>query len=88
MRIDGKQGSDIVQYKNKLSETAQMRIMRNRGSKTPNAYMKEFFGVASNPHTIESGTTEIQKAEGYLAHKWGLESLLPTDHPFKLNGPI
>ena len=24
-----------------------------------------------------------QKTEGYLAHKWGLTDLLPSDHPFK-----
>ena len=29
-----------------------------------------------------------QKLEGYLAHKWGLESNLPTAHPFKLDSSI
>ena len=29
-----------------------------------------------------------QKLEGYLAHKWGLESNLPTVHPFKLDFSI
>lgn len=26
--------------------------------------------------------------EGYLAHKWGLESSLPTGHPYKTNAPV
>jgi hypothetical protein len=28
-----------------------------------------------------------QKLEGYLAHKWGLVSGLPNDHPYKINPP-
>ncbi len=28
-----------------------------------------------------------QTLEGYLAHKWGMQSTLPTDHPHKTNGP-
>lgn len=26
---------------------------------------------------------ELQQVEGYLAHKWGLQSLMPSTHPFK-----
>jgi hypothetical protein len=29
----------------------------------------------------------VQKAEGYLAHKWGLTANLPNDHPYKVNVP-
>ena len=32
-------------------------------------------------------TTERQKLEGYLAHKWGLTANLPSDHPYKTVGP-
>ena len=28
-----------------------------------------------------------QKIEGYLAHKWGLTSSLPADHPYKTSAP-
>jgi hypothetical protein len=28
-------------------------------------------------------TTNRQLCEGYLAHKWGLDPLLPSDHPYK-----
>jgi hypothetical protein len=28
-----------------------------------------------------------QKLEGYLAHKWGLTTNLPSDHPYKTNAP-
>lgn len=29
-----------------------------------------------------------QRVEGYLAHKWGLTSNLPSDHPYKLTPPL
>lgn len=30
----------------------------------------------------------VQKIEGYLAHKWGLTSLLPSTHPYKTVHPV
>lgn len=33
------------------------------------------------------GTDDRQKNEGYLAHKWGYTSLLPSGHPYKTNPP-
>lgn len=32
-------------------------------------------------------TTDRQKIEGYLAHKWGLTGNLPSDHPYKVYPP-
>ena len=32
-------------------------------------------------------TSERQQVEGYLAHKWGLTSSLPSDHPYKNAAP-
>ena len=32
-------------------------------------------------------TSDRQKIEGYLAHKWGLEGNLPSDHPYKTQKP-
>lgn len=37
----------------------------------------------------ENPTQEVrQKIEGYLAHKWGLEANLPSDHPYKSSAPV
>ena len=37
---------------------------------------------------LPSPTTEIiEKAEGYLAHRWGLEANLPSGHPYKNEAP-
>lgn len=30
----------------------------------------------------------VEYTEGYLAHKWGLEAYLPSDHPYKSTAPI
>ena len=32
--------------------------------------------------------SDRQKVEGYLAHKWGLSSKLPSSHPYSLGHPI
>jgi len=36
---------------------------------------------------VVASTTDRQKMEGYLAHKWGLTANLPADHPYKTVGP-
>jgi hypothetical protein len=33
-------------------------------------------------------TADRQKLEGYLAHKWGLATRLPTNHPYKSTAPM
>lgn len=33
-------------------------------------------------------TTDREKIEGYLAHKWGLEADLPANHPYKNSQPF
>jgi hypothetical protein len=30
---------------------------------------------------------DIQRAEGFIAHKWGMQDILPTTHPFRVVGP-
>lgn len=37
--------------------------------------------------TLPLSTTDRQKAEGYLAHKWGLAAGLASDHPYKVSPP-
>ena len=47
-------------------------------------------GTSLETVTDKSGSTDIsdiEKAEGYLAHKWGLEGNLPDDHPYKNSAP-
>lgn len=37
--------------------------------------------------SVTLGTTEFEKIEGYLAHKFGIASKLPADHPYKSAPP-
>jgi hypothetical protein len=34
-----------------------------------------------------TGASDVEKVEGYLAHKWGLSNNLPNDHLYKLLAP-
>jgi hypothetical protein len=49
--------------------------------------MAEYFHVAGVPGTGSTDISDVQKAEGYLAHKWGLTSGLPNSHPYKTSAP-
>jgi hypothetical protein len=45
-------------------------------------YCAELIDLGATP-----STTNRQKLEGYLAHKWGLTANLPAGHPYKTVGP-
>ena len=64
-----------------------VRMMRNRGGVKLDGRMAEYFHVAGAPGTGGTDISDVQKAEGYIAHKWGLESNLPADHPYKSEPP-
>ena len=49
--------------------------------------MAEYFHVAGVPGSGGTNIDDVEKAEGYLAHKWGLESNLPVSHPYKSSAP-
>jgi hypothetical protein len=55
-------------------------------STTGNRYHNGFlFDLIYVPRKMT--VAEIQKAEGYIAHKWGFAANLPADHPYKENAP-
>lgn len=37
---------------------------------------------------FSTGSSDEEEVEGYLAHKWGLESKLPSSHPYKKVSPF
>jgi hypothetical protein len=49
--------------------------------------MAEYFHVAGVPGSGGTNIDDVIKAEGYLAHKWGLTSSLPSDHTYKNSAP-
>lgn len=60
----------------------------NIGSRNNGALIQ----MSGNLHEVifynaELSTTNRQKVEGYLAHKWGLTANLPVTHPYKTVAP-
>lgn len=87
-RVDGSNAfTPVNDYDNSLQSNQELRLMRNRASEELDGQLGEFFAVKSIPGTGGTDLTDLIKAEGYLAHKWGLESSLPTLHPYKSSAP-
>ena len=88
VRVDGTNAfTPVNDYDNSLQTNQQLRLMRNRSSQRLDGKLGEFFAVADIPGTSGTDISTLEKAEGYLAHKWGLESSLPSDHPYKNIAP-
>ena len=87
-RVDGTNiFTPVNDYDNSLSTNQELRLMRNRASQELDGQLAEFFAVADLPGTGGTDITDVEKAEGYLAHKWGVTSVLPADHPYKNTAP-
>ena len=87
-RLDGADiFTPVNDYDNSVSTNQQLRLMRNRSSQELDGRLAEFFSVNSIPGTGGTDITDVEKAEGYLAHKWGLTGLLPSGHPYKSSPP-
>jgi hypothetical protein len=88
VRVDGDNAfTPVNDYDNSLQTNMDLRIFRNRANERMQGLMAEFFTVADVPGTGGTDITDVQKAEGYLAHKWGLQSNLPMGHPYKSVAP-
>ena len=88
VRVDGlDKFTPVNDYDNSLNTNMDLRIFRNRANERMQGQMAEFFTVADVPGTGGTDITDFQKAEGYLAHKWGLQGNLPVSHPYKSSAP-
>ena len=88
VRVDGDNAfTPVNDYDNSLDTNMDLRIFRNRANERMSGQMAEFFTVADVPGTGGTDITDVQKAEGYIAHKWGLEGSLPVGHPYKSAAP-
>ena len=88
VRVDGDNAfTPVNDYDNSLQTNMDLRIFRNRANERMGGRMAEFFSVASIPGTGGTDISTVQKAEGYLAHKWGLQGNLPVSHPYKSSAP-
>ena len=87
-RINGNNAfTPVNDYDNSISPNQELRLMRNRASQELDGRLAEFFAVADLPGTGGTDLTDLEKAEGYLAWKWGLEGNLPVSHPYKNSPP-
>jgi hypothetical protein len=87
VKVNGTSLFTVNGYDNSLNTNLDLRIMRNRGGVRMEGQMAEFFTVADVPGTGGTDTSTLIKAEGYLAHKWGLTSNLPVSHTYKTSAP-
>jgi len=89
-------GTNAIPYHN---GTAQNSLLSNMGGPAPagitigkHSSKSEHYWDGHIAEIIifneNHSNTEREKVEGYLAHKWGLQSNLPSDHPYKNYAPI
>ena len=87
-RLNGNIRTHVDVYNNSMGDTCtDLRMMRNRSGVKLDGRMAEYFHFASYVGGDTNNYSEVWKAEGYLAHKWGLTSLLPSNHPYKNTQP-
>jgi len=88
VRVDGSNAfAPVSDYTNSLQINQELRLMRNRASEELQGRLAEFFAVAGITGTSGTDISTLEKAEGYLAHKWGLTGSLPSTHPYKYVPP-
>ena len=87
--INGSTGSNSsTSYLSNLSQSQRLRIMANRnGNKKLPGRFGELLLYSGECGTSSDNYEYRYQAEGYLAHKWGLTSVLPSNHPYKTTQP-
>lgn len=87
-RLNGILNSSTHSYNNSLpNNCTDFRIYRNRSGQKMDGDMHEFIMYNTLPGTGGTDITYLQQIEGYLAHKFALQSQLPNGHPYKNNAP-
>ena len=85
-RVNGANAfTPVNDYDNSLTPNLDLRIMRNRTSIRLAGKMAEFFTVADVPGTGGTDISTLEKAEGYLSHKWNVT--LDAGHPYFNTAP-
>jgi hypothetical protein len=80
-RINGVQGGSDITAGISTKTLGQLRIGRFDPGAIDTAFAS--FGIGSGTVSL----LEVQKLEGFLAHRYGMTGSLPADHPFKTNAP-
>ena len=85
-RISGEDAfTPVNDYDNSLTPNLDLRLFRNRTSIRMSGKMAEFLTVADVPGTGGTDISTLEKAEGYLSHKWNVT--LDANHPYFSTAP-
>ena len=85
-RISGENAfTPVNDYDNSLTPNLDIRLFRNRTSIRMSGKMAEFLTVADVPGTGGTDLSTLEKAEGYLSHKWNIA--LDAGHPYYNTAP-
>ena len=85
--MNGTEVGSSSNYNTKLGNTNNFKMMANN---VGNRQLEGSFGemvVAIFPNGYTDSEAFIEKCEGYLAYKYGVQSLLPVSHPYKTQPP-
>lgn len=88
-KINGSNGSNYyTDYNLNLDTNQKLRIMANRnGNKKQAGRFAELLMFKNDCGPTTNSFLYSQQIEGYLAWKWGVVSLLPSNHPYKNVAP-
>ena len=85
-RISGEDAfTPVNDYDNSLTPNLDIRLFRNRTNVRMSGKMAEFLTVADVPGTGGTNISTLEKAEGYLSHKWNVT--LDANHPYYSTAP-
>ena len=85
-RISGEDAfTPVNDYDNSLTPNLDIRLFRNRTNVRLSGKMAEFLTVADVPGTGGTDLSTLEKAEGYLSHKWNVT--LDANHPYYSTAP-
>ena len=85
-RISGEDAfTPVNDYDNSLTPNLDIRLFRNRTNVRMSGKMAEFLTVADVPGTGGTDLSTLEKAEGYLSHKWNVT--LDGTHPYYSTAP-
>jgi hypothetical protein len=82
-------GTNIIQYLNGTSNSSGSTNLPFSGAGTTSIGINNWFGTINEIVVYNTSLTILQRQqiEGYLAWKWGLQSKLPSSHPYSLFPP-
>lgn len=88
IRIDGTQVGIRTDYTNNMGNSVRFELMTAAaGGKNMGGSVGECVLAQCATNGFTDSEEFIQKCEGYLAYKYGLQSQLPVSHPYKTQPP-